>query len=890
VSRTASPPRRGGRRAGTVASNRAASAARSPSRPRNVTSCGAPATTGDDAASVLAAEGSSVSRSVNAGLGKTRILAELLAAMPGARVLAACGEVYDAATPYRSVRQLLHPVLGLDGGATAAELTAAVARLAPALAPWAPLIGVAAGIEVPETPEVAALDGRFRKVRLEAAVADLLAAAAPGVLVLVAEDLHLFDEASADVVRGIAAAAVSRPWLVLGTRRTAPDAPALAPAATRLELRPLSAAAAAELLDALTVAAPLPPHLHAAVLARAAGNPLFLRELVAGLRTAAVAARSGSTELLDSIEGVIAARIDRLAPPDRSLLRAAAVLGMTVDPDLLGELLGADAPAAAIAARLGASGLGGFLHPDAAGLLRFRQQLVRDTAYEGLPYRRRVLLHRRAGEAIRRASGEQGDDVADLLAVHFAAAELWPATWRYARIAGARARARYALAEAEAAYALAARAAEHLALADGEVVDVLEVLGDVRFECGDYRSADAAYGAARARIRDAPVALARLRLKTARACERSGRYPVALRWLSRARTGLGPADPGEPDAVAGARARVDAMYARVRRVQGRDREAVRWAEAALTAAERCGDLRTVAASLEVLDWADIGLGRLHAEPRILRALQIYTELGDVGAAAHMHNGLGARAYFRGRWSEAAEHYEQARAGFERVGDVPNTATAAANLAELLVEQNRLPEANEALAAAMRVWRAVGAVTDLAWGRHQLGRIAARAGRHDEALVHFGSAREDFEHHHEALEVLAVDASTAESQALAGRPRDALALAGHALRRASAVGGLVPALPQLHRARGLALMQQHDQAGAVLALRASLAAARAREARHEVALALTALLAHGLGGEDADAWCEERNRLVAELGIRNSSRGERCRERDSNPQVREDRCF
>ncbi|MDN5750349.1 MAG: AAA family ATPase, partial [Pseudonocardia sp.] len=793
----------------------------------------------------------------DAGLGKTRLLAAFLDTIPGTPVFAARGAVYDAAVPYRSLRELLHTVLGVHAGASAVELTAAVDRVAPALAHWSPLIGLAAGIEVPETAEVAALDRRFRKARLETAVTELLVAAAPGPAVLVVEDLHLFDEASAEVVRRIAAAAPDRAWLVLSTRRPAGSTDPLTPQATRLELAPLDAVAATELLHTLTADAPLTPHVQDAVLVRAAGNPLFLCELVVGLREGVVDA------LPDSIEALIAARIDRLAPPDRSLLRAAAVLGMHVEPGLLGELLGADAPqrdGTEVAARLG-----GFVVLDGSGRLRFAQRLVRDTAYEGLAYSRRAMLHRRAADAISLRAGPQVDQVADLVAVHYAAARHWPATWHFARIAGRRARCAYAPAEAEAAYVLAAKAAEQLSPADGDLLEVFEALGDVRYDLGDGGGADTAYRAARGRAGDDAMALARLRLKTSRIRERSGRYSQALWWISRARTGIAAPELGVP-AVA-LRARLDARSARIRHLQGRDTDAVVRAEAALAAARGCGDQRTVAAALEVLDWAEVALGRLDAPSHALHALAIHTELGDAGAGAHIRNGLGARAYFLGRWTEAADHYRRARTDFDRVGDVANAATASANLAEVLVDQNRLVEAEETLCAAMRIWQAVGAVSDTAWGRLQLGRIAARDGRAGDARAHFRFARAYFAAHHEATELLAVDAATAECDASAGRVEDALALADDALCRARSIAGLVAAVPALHRARGVALLHRHDRPGAAAALGESLAAARARQARHDVALALDVQLEHGLGGDEAAAWTRERDRLVDELGIR-----------------------
>jgi predicted ATPase len=411
-----------------------------------------------------------------AGIGKSRLLAEFLAGVGDARVLEAHGEVYASATPYRSIRSLVRAILELDSDAGPEQLSDAVARMAPALVGWSPLIGTAAGVEIPDSAEMTALEGRFRKARLEDSVAELLVADQCGPVVLLVEDLHLFDDVSADLVRRLTDVAPVQPWLVLVTRRGSRDTPDLAGAHSRIDLPPLDRAASTALLLEATAQQPLAPHVQHSIMIKAAGNPLFLRELVAGFGAATL------DELPDSVEGVIAARIDRLDPRDRSLLRAAAVLGMQFSPQVLGEVLGSDAPADIGDSRTITARLGEFLRLDATRQLCFRLQLVRDTAYEGLSYRRRTVLHGRAAETIERAAGARSDEMAEILAVHYAAASHPAGTWHFARVAAAR--ARYALVEAEVAYTRAAEAADQMALDTREVLDVLEALGDVRFDLG----------------------------------------------------------------------------------------------------------------------------------------------------------------------------------------------------------------------------------------------------------------------------------------------------------------------------------------------------------------------------------------------------------------------
>src|SRR5581483_5789759 len=121
------------------------------------------------------------------------------------------------------------------------------------------------------------------------------------------------------------------------------------------------------------------------VVQRAAGNPLFLRQLAAAAGDVADLA-----ELPDSIESVVAARIDQLRPPARDVLRAVAVAGMSVERDLLGDLLDGESTSAADVMEE----LREFVSVSDREL-RFHPPVIRDTAYSGLAYRRRAVLHGR---------------------------------------------------------------------------------------------------------------------------------------------------------------------------------------------------------------------------------------------------------------------------------------------------------------------------------------------------------------------------------------------------------------------------------------------------------------------------------------------------------------
>jgi predicted ATPase len=89
----------------------------------------------------------------------------------------------------------------------------------------------------------------------------------------------------------------------------------------------------------------------------------------------------GVDALPDSIGSLVTARVDRLPPAQRDVLREVSVLGYSFPPELAADALPS-------AAGTGFDGLEDFLLAE-GGVVRFRHAMIRDAAYESLPYRRR---------------------------------------------------------------------------------------------------------------------------------------------------------------------------------------------------------------------------------------------------------------------------------------------------------------------------------------------------------------------------------------------------------------------------------------------------------------------------------------------------------------------
>jgi hypothetical protein len=174
---------------------------------------------------------------------------------------------------------------------------------------------------------------------------------------------------------------------------------------------------------------------------------LFLEEVLR------VAPDTGTIDMLPhSLEAVIGVQIDALSPLARRLLRCAAVLGGSFRADIFEQVVAAEGLSADAATR---EALKEFFEPSSRDRLRFRHAVVRDVAYEGLPYGRRRELHRSAAKILTRAAGASPETVADLLALHYARARDHALAWHYGVIAGDRAREAFANPEAAANYVLA---------------------------------------------------------------------------------------------------------------------------------------------------------------------------------------------------------------------------------------------------------------------------------------------------------------------------------------------------------------------------------------------------------------------------------------------------
>jgi tetratricopeptide (TPR) repeat protein len=602
---------------------------------------------------------------------------------------------------------------------------------------------------------------------------------------------------------------------------------------------------------------------------RAAGNPLFLRELASvGEKT------EDAEDLPDTVEELVATRIDQLAPGDRALLRWASVLGVSFSGALIVDVLEEDPNVAAASDAW--DRLGEFVErdPDIPGGFRFRHALIRDAAYEGLSYKRRRELHGRVAEVLEQSHAER-PDVAGLLSLHYFNAARWPETWRYSRMAGDRAAAVHANAEAAALLERALESARHIDVPRADLLEVAAALGEARLLLGQYEGATAAYGIARKYVDpEDPSSEARLVIKQMNVPLRLQQYPQVLRLLSR---GLQLLENAQGETVSATRAELSAWYARTRILQHKPTDAVDWAQRAIAEADASSGRadEALGRAYLVLDLADIELGRESAEPYGERALEIFERIEYSRGVSATLDQLAARAYLAGRWDECLELAQRARDVDEKIGDSYAAAIGDTNIGELLADQGRPEQAEPIARRALEFWTTPG-VDVSSWTTKAvrlLGYVLAQRGRFDDALAEFEKALDVARAADDPADELETQFRIAQCQLLQGDPDAASRLMDSVVAHVD--GSRHPTLSAaMHRVWGLALLETGRLDEAEDALERSLAIARAakpdqsiKSAEYELGLTFDALdrLAR-LKGNQGGTYAEQRDAVLERLGV------------------------
>lgn len=383
-----------------------------------------------------------------AGLGKSRLVAELSASE------AAQGLAWREGRSISSGRHAsLHPIADLlrswvgidddDGDAEIhAKLDAAIRRSLPdevdeALPPIASILGVR--LEPAHQARLDALQGdALQKLILRSVTQLMRAASAVRPLVIVMDDLHWADQSSIELLEALLRLCEEHPILFLNLfRRGAEGTSERIRAAAHdrhpvrsveIELRPLDPSAARSLLNNLFRQGDIPHATRQLIEQKAQGNPFFIEEVVRALvDEGAVEIHDGrfrATERIHevtipgTIQEVVMARVDALPLRKRQLLQTASVVGMSFHVHVVREVL----DEADVSESLHALEEAEFLVPSdrlPGEEFAFKHPLLQEVIYDGLLHARREELHARVAEAIEREMSPDVPGYEGMLALHF---------------------------------------------------------------------------------------------------------------------------------------------------------------------------------------------------------------------------------------------------------------------------------------------------------------------------------------------------------------------------------------------------------------------------------------------------------------------------------------
>jgi tetratricopeptide (TPR) repeat protein len=679
------------------------------------------------------------------GVGKSRLAREFVSTLEGATVLVGRSLPYGEGITYWPLAEMVKGAAGISDD-DAPEDAQEKLRVACEDEEVADLLGLASGV-------LDAVDSQRSQQEIHWAVrewAETLASEQP--LVLGFEDIHWAEEPLLELIEHLAGWVREAPLLIVCLARPEllDQHPSWGGGRTRalsIELEPLGKADAEQLAEALMGESALTRELRADVLDKTEGNPLFLEETVRMLAQD----DSEVDGIPDTLQALIAARIDLLPVAQKTLLQRAAVIGRTfwhgalahLSPDVedvdevLEELLLRD-----------------FVRPESRSTLsgdrayRFKHVLIREVAYSGLPKAARAEHHMHFAAWLRERAG---DELLEIRAYHLdraaaltaelegaAPPELAAEAAAALESAGARALAREAN---KTARRLLVRATEleptlerrhRAAVAAWRLADFpalameMEAVRQEAIASGNARihgrSLNALADVALVKEADLPRAgeLAELALSVLPEDDLVGRFD-ALRMRSQIAWWLGDLSGDE-----------------------------RYAREAMELAQRLGrkDLEAEAAQ----EVGSTRLARLDvegAEPYVERAQVLAEESGSITSRAGALGSRGRLLSIRGQLDEAQAALEEARALYEEAGAAWTLGRTHNALAWIAWRKGDLARAERLFRDSIRILKTLQERASLCESQRGLAQLLAAEGKLDEAERYALEARETVGAHDES---------------------------------------------------------------------------------------------------------------------------------------------
>ena len=609
-----------------------------------------------------------------AGVGKSRLFEEFRSQLPQAvRILRGRCLPYGSDTAFSALADALKREAGIEDTDSQEIARGKLRRFTAAAFADDP---DAASLEIHVVHALGLSEGEaafpITRGDLFTALARLMASLARTQTVLVAlEDVHWADEGLLDFLSDLTTRPPAAHLLLICLARPLllerrPDWGGGRRNVASIYLDPLPQRESRQLMSEL-LKADVPEDFAARVLERAEGNPFFIEEILRMLidggqlvaRNGGWTAREAEVRIPDTVQGVIAARLDQLKPDEKRIAQDAAVVGRIFWLQPLHNMAGGG-DAADVVARLEHKEL---VAERPHSMIRgdrefiFRHLLIRDVAYGTIPKALRRTKHRSVADWLADVTRDRLDEFADLLAYHYEHAEAWQESLAYTLRLADRAYALDTYHQALTQYQRAAQFAEKVALSTEDRIHLLAQRGWTLARLADYGPA----------------------LTDLTEAQRLAREARAGTWQVSALLGIAWAQ-GHRDDYQGNR---------------------RTTQEALEIARRIGSSRQVAECLLDLGSCFHNLGQVHeALAAFDEAAEISAGIGYERGTVHAMRGLAMQDV--GQLQEAIHYHRQAIARTREIAERRVEASNLNYLAEALIQAGASREAIAHAEAALQL--------------------------------------------------------------------------------------------------------------------------------------------------------------------------------------------
>jgi predicted ATPase/class 3 adenylate cyclase len=716
-----------------------------------------------------------------AGFGKSRLLAEGHACLNGNAIWAEGRALsYTAGMSYWLAREILLSLLGIKSDAPASAVEQALRKHLEQEFPHGvsevyPYL--ARALELPMEPameeRVKFLSGDTLRARILQAFHDFVRAhATKQPLVLVWEDLHWCDSSSLQVLDRIMPLTEDVPLLLLCAAR--PDEKRVVEFLARarethranycgIELSPLSRQQSGSLIEQLLRIEKLPETMRDLILDRAEGNPFYLEELLRSLldsgvlilqKDGAIATRElRSIDIPDTLQGVLAARIDRLEREHKHTLQNASVIGRIFQERVLIHLYETGSAKERLAQSLAELQRREFIQSreqygsETAALQEdeyiFKHAITHEVAYDSMLLARRKELHKLTAQTIEKLFPDRLDDLAATLGYHYERADAAAKAVHYLGRAGARAQATFANTEALAFYRSAIAQIERIDLTKEDApirtsaARLNEGLADVMTLMGQHAEARAAYDCARSFVPKADsIWRSRLYRKTGFSHNLQRHYEETGRAYDSAEKELGDMTSTRSPDWWEEKVQIQLERMQLLYWQGMAGEMKELAERYRSAIEQRGTPIQRGRFFEKLALSDLTGSRYHPTEECVKLAELaFSESqgsSNLSEISHIRFVLGLVNLWCGNYASAVEHGEAALQLAQRCGDLVTQARSLTYLAVAHRCAHHLEQARRFAAQTLELATKIGMVEYVAMAKANLAWVAWREDNHAEA--------------------------------------------------------------------------------------------------------------------------------------------------------------